>query len=134
MIGTAVREPPSSIFLIKNLEVLFFQGCEGALSMRSPNPVHLELPLSCLHSLVRLELRNCNLQAVPKNIDGLHLLENLNLCENNFVCFPKSIIRLSKLKDILRIAQAFYLCHNFHHLLTVVGQMVVPHWKHYLIN
>nr|POF04641.1 tmv resistance protein n [Quercus suber] len=100
-IGTAVREPPSSIFLIKNLEVLCFHGCEGTLSTQSPNPVRLELPsLSCLRSLVKLELRDCNLRAVPNDIDSLHLLENLNLSENNFVCLPESIIRLSKLKVI----------------------------------
>ena len=101
IIETAVREPPSSIFLIKNLEVLRFHGCEGTLSMRSPNPVRLEVPsLSFLRSLVNLELRNCNLQAVPNDIDRLHLLEKLNLSENNFVCLPQSIIRLSKLKDM----------------------------------
>ncbi|XP_030960912.1 probable disease resistance protein At4g19520 isoform X1 [Quercus lobata] len=101
IIGTAVKEPPSSIFLIKNLKVLRFHGCEGTLSMRSPNPVRLEVPsLSFLRSLVNLELRNCNLQAVPNDIDRLHLLRKLNLSENNFVCLPKSIIRLSKLKDM----------------------------------
>ena len=101
IIGTAMREPPSSIFLIKNLEVPCFHGCEGTSSIRSPNPMRLELPsLSCLRSLVKLELRDCNLQVVPDDIDSLHLLEKLNLSENNFVCLPESIIRLSKLEDI----------------------------------
>ena len=101
IIGTAMREPPSSIFLIKNLEVLCFHGCEGTLSTRSPNSVRVELPsLSCLHSLVELELRDCNLRAVHNDIDSLHLLKKLNLSKNNFVCLPESIVRLSKLKDI----------------------------------
>ncbi|KAL0006306.1 hypothetical protein SO802_013867 [Lithocarpus litseifolius] len=101
IIGTAMKEPPSSIFLIKNLEVLRFHGCEGTSCKQSPNPVRWELPpLSCLRSLVKLELRDCNLQAVPNDIDGLHLLEGLNLSENNFVCLPESIVRLSKLKVI----------------------------------
>ncbi|KAL4636551.1 hypothetical protein ACB092_03G018000 [Castanea dentata] len=101
MIGTAMREPPSSIFLIKNLEALCFQGCEGTLSTRSPNPVRLELPsLSCLRSVVNLELRDCNLREIPNDIDSLHLLNELNLSGNNFVCLPESIVRLSKLEYI----------------------------------
>uniref|UniRef100_A0A7N2R0R3 ADP-ribosyl cyclase/cyclic ADP-ribose hydrolase n=1 Tax=Quercus lobata TaxID=97700 RepID=A0A7N2R0R3_QUELO len=100
IIGTAVRKPPSSIFLIKNL-VLCSHGCEGTLSMQIRNPVRLELPsLSCLRSLVELELRDCNLRAIPNDIDSFHLLKKLNLSENNFVCLPESIVRLSKLKDI----------------------------------
>lgn len=58
------------------------------------------LSLSCLRSLVELELRDCNLRAVPNDIDSLHLLEGLNLSKNDFVCLPESIIRLSKLKFI----------------------------------
>ncbi|XP_050273661.1 disease resistance protein Roq1-like isoform X3 [Quercus robur] len=101
IIGTAVREPPSSIFLIKNLEVLCFSGCEGTSCEQSPNPVPWELPsLSCLSSLVKLELRDCNLRAIPNDIDSLHLLEKLNLSQNNFVCLPESIIRLSQLRDM----------------------------------
>ena len=98
IIGTAVRELPSSIFLIKELEVLRFHRCEGTLSVRSPNPVRLDF--SSLSHLVNLELRNCNLRAVPNDIDSLHLLEKLNLSQNNFVCLPESIIRLSQLRDI----------------------------------
>ena len=56
--------------------------------------------LSYLRSLVELELRDCNLRAVPNDIDSLHLLEKLNLSENSFVYLPASIVRLSKLKDI----------------------------------
>ena len=99
--GTAMREPPSSIFLIKNLKVLCIHGYEGILSKRSPNAVGWELPvLSCSSSLVNQELMDCNLRAISNDFQNLHLLEVLNLSENNFICLPESIIRLFTLKDI----------------------------------
>ncbi|XP_030961024.1 disease resistance protein TAO1-like [Quercus lobata] len=106
---------PNAICNMKNIKTLTLSGCSkledlpeniGNLiglkkleiigtAVREPPP-----SLSCLRSLVELELRDCNLRAVPNDIDSLHLLEKLNLSQNSFVYLPASIVRLSKLKDI----------------------------------
>ena len=98
---TAVRDLPSSIVLMKNLKVRCLHGCEGTLSTRSRNLVRLELPsLSCLPSLVKLELRDCNLQAIPNGIGSSWHLEKLYISGNNFVCPPDRITWQCKLKEI----------------------------------
>ena len=81
--GTAIREPPSSIPHLKNLKVLSFQGCNGLsskswswkkpfnflLMTKTPDLIGLVLPsISGLSSLTRLNIRNCNLQAIPSDI------------------------------------------------------------------
>ena len=109
---TAIRELPSLEHL-SNLTSLILRDCKDLLSIQNAicnltnierltlSAVRLKLPsLYHLRSLVKLELRDCNLQAVPEGIDSLHFLKSLNLSENNFVCFPGSVIQLSKLKDI----------------------------------
>ena len=112
--GTAIREPPSSIFCLKNLKILSFQGCNGLstkswswkkplnflLMKKTPDLMGLVLPsVSGLCSLTRLNIRNCNLQAVPSDIGCLSSLEKLDLSENNFVCLPKNISQLSNLQS-----------------------------------
>lgn len=100
--GIALRKPPISIFRLRNLKVLSLMGCKLPLPRRNPNPVSLLLPyLPNLCSLTRLNLSNCDLQAIPNDIGCLSSLEDLNLSENSFDCLSKSIIQLSKLKIIL---------------------------------
>ncbi|XP_050286575.1 TMV resistance protein N-like [Quercus robur] len=111
--GTAIREPPSSIFCLKNLKILSFQGCNGLsskswswkkplnflLMTKTPDLMGLVLPsVSGLCSLTRLNIRNCNLQAIPSDIGCLSLLQELDLSGNNFVFIPESINQLFKLK------------------------------------
>ena len=111
--GTAITVLPSSFVLLKNLSVLSLRGCEGLSSIssnklltfplmprrRSPDPMGmLERSLSSLFSLTKLDLSYCNLRSIPDTFGCLPLLRDLNLSGNNFVCLPKSIIRLSNLE------------------------------------
>jgi Leucine-rich repeat (LRR) protein len=109
--GTAIRHVPSSIGCLKNLKGLSFRGCKGLSSSKkswyelipfyskpiSPNPVGLS-PLLGLCSLTRLNLRDCNLKAIPNDIGSLFSLEEFNIAGNKFVCLPESIGQLSNLK------------------------------------
>ncbi|KAH9782174.1 Disease resistance-like protein DSC1 [Citrus sinensis] len=114
---TARRQPPSSIFLMKNLKELSCRGCKGSPSsaswflrfpinlMRwSSDPVALSLPssLSSLCSLTKLDISDCNLGegAIPSSIGDLCSLEELCLSGNNFFTLPASIYRLSNLQHI----------------------------------
>ena len=97
--GTAIREIPSCIFCLKNLKRLSFQGCNGLLMTKNPDLMGLVLPsVSGLCSLTALNIRNCNLQAIPSDIGCLSLLEELDLSENNFDFIPESINQLSNLE------------------------------------
>ncbi|XP_052293767.1 TMV resistance protein N-like isoform X4 [Citrus sinensis] len=115
--GTAIRQPPSSIFLMKNLKELSCRGCKGSPSsaswflrfsinlMRwSSDPVALSLPssLSGLCSLTELDISDCNLGegAIPSSIGDLCSLKWLFLSGNNFFTLPASIYCLSSLLDI----------------------------------
>jgi hypothetical protein len=113
--GTAITKLPSSFVLLKNLRVLSLRGCEGLSSIssnklltfplmprrRSPDPMGmLERSLSSLLSLTELDLSYCNLGSIPDTFGCLPLLRKLNLSGNNFVCLPKSIIRLSNLEHL----------------------------------
>ncbi|KAH9782146.1 ADP-ribosyl cyclase/cyclic ADP-ribose hydrolase [Citrus sinensis] len=114
---TARRQPPSSIFLMKNLKELSCRGCKGSPSsasrflrfpvnlMRwSSDPVALSLPssLSGLCSLTKLDISYCDLGegAIPSSIGDLCSLEWLLLSGNSFVSLPASIYRLSNLRRI----------------------------------
>ncbi|GAY64453.1 hypothetical protein CUMW_233740 [Citrus unshiu] len=114
---TARRQPPSSIFLMKNLKELSCRGCKGSPSsasrflrfpinlMRwSSDPVALSLPssLSGLCSLTKLDISDCDLGegAIPISIGDLCSLKTLCLSRNSFVSLPASIYRLSSLLDI----------------------------------
>ncbi|KAH9725664.1 hypothetical protein KPL70_007964 [Citrus sinensis] len=115
--GTAIRQPLSSIFLMKNLKELSCRGCKGSPSsaswfLRSPinlmrwssDPVALSLPssLSGLCSLTKLDISDCDLGegAIPSSIGDLCSLEKLCLSRNSFVSLPASIYRLSNLQEI----------------------------------
>ncbi|ESR54973.1 hypothetical protein CICLE_v10024511mg, partial [Citrus x clementina] len=115
--GTAIRQPQSSIFLMKNLKELSFHGCKGSPSsaswflrfpinlMRwSSDPVALSLSssLSGLCSLTKLDISDCDLGegAIPSSIGDLCSLEELHLSGNNFFTLPASIYHLSKLSSI----------------------------------
>ena len=114
--GTAITELPSSFVHLKNLRVLSLCGCEGLSSIssnkllnfplmprrRSPDPMGmLERSLSSLSSLTNLNLSYCNLGSIPDTFGCLPLLRKLFLTGNNFVCLPKSIIRLSNLEVLI---------------------------------
>jgi Leucine-rich repeat (LRR) protein len=95
--GTSIRQPPASIFLLKNLKVLSFDGCkriaESLTDQRLPS-------LSGLCSLEVLDLCACNLRegALPEDIGCLSSLKSLDLSRNNFVSLPRSINQLSGLE------------------------------------
>ncbi|KAL4626531.1 hypothetical protein ACB092_05G103400 [Castanea dentata] len=112
--GTAIRELPSSIYCLKSLKILSFQGCNGLsskswswkkllnflLMKKTPDLMGLVLPsMSGLSSLTRLNIRNCNLQAISSDIGCLSSLEELDLSGNNFVFIPESINQLSNLRE-----------------------------------
>ncbi|KAH9781795.1 hypothetical protein KPL71_008615 [Citrus sinensis] len=110
---TAVRRPPSSIFLMKNLRTLSLFGCNGPPSWHLHLPfnlmgkssclVALMLPsLSGLRSLTKLDLSDCGLGegAIPSDIGNLHSLNELYLSKNNFVTLPASINSLLNLKEL----------------------------------
>ncbi|KDO51715.1 hypothetical protein CISIN_1g001277mg [Citrus sinensis] len=114
--GTAIRRPPSSIFVMNNLKTLSFSGCNGPPSSTSWHwhfpfnlmgqrsyPVALMLPsLSGLHSLSKLDLSDCGLGegAIPNDIGNLCSLKQLNLSQNNFVTLPASINSLFNLGQL----------------------------------
>ena len=102
-----VRELPSSFSLLRNLEVLSFKGCIGPpstfweLRRRSSNSIGSMLqPVSSLCSLIKLDLSECNLSDEPSIgcLGFLSSLQELYIGGNNFVTFPSTISRLSKLK------------------------------------
>ena len=111
--GTLIRQPPSSIVLLRNLEILSFRGSKGhasnswgslfsfwLLPRKSSDTIGFQLPsLSGLCSLRELDISDCNLMegAVPVDICGLSSLEKLNLSRNNFFSLPSGISNLPKL-------------------------------------
>ncbi|KAK9205176.1 hypothetical protein WN943_015443 [Citrus x changshan-huyou] len=114
--GTAIRRPPSSIFLMKNLRTLFFSECNGPpsstswhfhfpfnLMAKSSYAVPLMLPsLSGLCSLTKLDLRDCSLGegVIPNDIGNLCSLKVLYLSKNSFVTLPASIDGLFNLEEL----------------------------------
>ncbi|KAJ6878447.1 TMV resistance protein N-like [Populus alba x Populus x berolinensis] len=95
--GTSIRQPPASIFLLKNLKVLSFDGCKRIAKSLTDQ----RLPgLSSLCSLEVLDLCACNLRegALPEDIGCLSSLKSLDLSRNNFVSLPRSINQLSGLE------------------------------------
>ncbi|KAL1075355.1 hypothetical protein V6Z11_D11G356500 [Gossypium hirsutum] len=112
---SAIKEPPSFISQLKNLEVLSFSGCKGpsyksrpnlpflfnVIQGRRTNAIAPVLPLlSGLSSLRKLNQRDCNLCEgdIPRDISDLSSLIDLDLSGNNFISIPASLTRLSKLK------------------------------------
>ena len=104
--GTSIKEVPSSIVLLKNLKELLVHGLKETLfSFNSMPRSHivggLLLPsLSGLHSLIYLDLCDCDLSSILNDIGNLSSLARLNLCGNNFVSLPKSISQLSNLQTL----------------------------------
>jgi Leucine-rich repeat (LRR) protein len=98
--GTSIRQPPASIFLLKSLKVLSFDGCKRI----AVNPTDQRLPsLSGLCSLEVLDLCACNLRegALPEDIGCLSSLKSLDLSRNNFVSLPRSINKLFGLETLV---------------------------------
>ncbi|KAL5776181.1 hypothetical protein ACOSP7_009107 [Xanthoceras sorbifolium] len=112
LIGTAIKELPSSIKNLNRLEDLYLCDCENLENLPSciSNLRYLiELDLSCcskleklphLPSLEKLGLCNCNLREIPEDIFCLSSLRKLELSGNVFQSLPKSIKQLSKLKHL----------------------------------
>ncbi|KAG8479612.1 hypothetical protein CXB51_029453 [Gossypium anomalum] len=117
---TSITEPPSFIFLLKNIKILSFNGRKGpsyksrpslpslfkVIQGRWTNPIAPMLPLlSGLNSLRELKLRDCNLCEgdIPRDTSGLSSLTDLDLSGNNFISVPSSLTRLSKLEFLYLI-------------------------------
>lgn len=106
MSGISMRDPPSSLVPVKNIELprswhSFFTF--GLLPRKNPHPVSLVLAsLKDLRFLKRLNLNDCNLceGAIPEDIGLLSSLEELNLDGNHFISLPASISGLSNLWSI----------------------------------
>ena len=111
---TAIRQPPSSIVLLRNLKVLSFHGSiwppsdswnslfwSNLLPRRSPDSFHFLMPpLSGLHSLAELDLTDCNIMELPSDIDSSSSLIHLKLSRNKFSTLPASVSGLPQLKII----------------------------------
>ncbi|KAJ6960299.1 hypothetical protein NC653_038354 [Populus alba x Populus x berolinensis] len=98
--GTLIRQPPASIFLLKNLKVLSFDGCKSITMSLTDQ----RLPsFSGLCSLKVLDLCACNLRegVLPEDIGCLSSLKSLDLSRNNFVSLPRSINQLSRLEMLI---------------------------------
>ncbi|CAL8101016.1 unnamed protein product [Prunus armeniaca] len=103
--NTAIRQIPSSIVKLKNLEILWV--CEVT---RSPSTNLLPPSLHGLSSLRELVLEGCSLteDAIPNDLWSLISLENLDLVDNDFHSLP-SLSGLSKL-EILSLDGCLNLC------------------------
>ncbi|KAM7511481.1 hypothetical protein LguiB_010356 [Lonicera macranthoides] len=113
---TAIRQPPSSIGLLKNLKTLAFQESKPIITSQPQTSFFLSwlswkecwvsrgLVLPCLSgcwSLRKLDLSCCNMLEIPVNLSPLTSLEELNLSGNDFAYLPGSISQLSQLKTLL---------------------------------
>lgn len=97
--GTAIKELPTSISLLENVEVLSFEGCKGL----ECKPMNSFPSLFNLRSLRKLNLSDCNILegAIPSDIfSSLCSLEHLDLSRNSFITLPKSLSQLSQLRDL----------------------------------
>ena len=112
---TAIRQPPSSIVLLRNLKVLSFHGSKWLpsdswnslfwsilLPCRSPDSIHFLMPpLSGLYSLAELDLTDWNIMELPSDIDSLSSLIHLKLSRSDFSTLPASSVSgLPQLKII----------------------------------
>ncbi|WKA11255.1 hypothetical protein VitviT2T_028775 [Vitis vinifera] len=114
--GTAITQPPLSLFHLRNLKELSFRRCKGSTSnswissllfrllhRENSDGTGLQLPyLSGLYSLKYLDLSGCNLtdRSINDNLGHLRFLEELNLSRNNLVTVPEEVNRLSHLRVI----------------------------------
>ncbi|KAK9270577.1 hypothetical protein L1049_026158 [Liquidambar formosana] len=113
---TAISQLPSTIVLLKDLQILSLRGCKGSpsnswksifsswsLPIKIPCSRGLSLPsFSGLCSLKSLDLSDCNLLegAILSDIASLSSLQDLNLSENNFDSLPASLSRLNCLRTL----------------------------------
>ncbi|KAB2006459.1 hypothetical protein ES319_D11G346700v1 [Gossypium barbadense] len=113
---TAIKEPPSFISQLKNLKVLYFDGCKGPCKLkrnllslfkvsqrgRMNSIASMLASLSGLSSLTKLAVRGCNLGEgyIPSAISCLSSLAFLDLRDNNFNRIPASLTGLSKLEEL----------------------------------
>lgn len=103
--GTGITHLPSSIFLMKNLELLSCNREEMVESAIRENIINRTiakcfLPGSFCTFLTRLNLTNCNLtdEAFPEYLGKLVCLEYLDLSKNPFSVLPIGTSGLCKLK------------------------------------
>ena len=116
--GTAITQPPDSIVLLRNLEVLVYPGRKiltptslgslfsfWLLHRNSSNGIGLHLPsgFPIFRSFTNLDLSDCKLieGAIPNDICSLISLKKLALSKNNFLSIPAGIGELTNLKDLL---------------------------------
>ena len=98
---TPIRQVPSSIGLVTNLKGLSTRPWNELLSYVMPRRLTpMDLLLSSLGPLTKLDLSYVNLKEIPDNIGCLLSLIELDLSGNNFVCLPEIIIKLSSLKNL----------------------------------
>ncbi|XP_050367155.1 TMV resistance protein N-like [Argentina anserina] len=114
---SGIREVLPCISLLKNLKELSLAGCKTQslrpwnmmlnplqlLRKQSHIPAGLSLPcLSGLHSLIELDLSDCNLydEAMPSDFRCLASLKKLDLRNNQFVRLPEGISQLSQLESL----------------------------------
>ncbi|KAF9663904.1 hypothetical protein SADUNF_Sadunf17G0100600 [Salix dunnii] len=92
--GTSIQELPASISLLKNLKVLYLDGCKRIVVLPS---------LSGLCSLEIFGLCSCHLKegVFLEDIVCLSSLKSLDLSQNNFVSLPRSINMLSRLEMLV---------------------------------
>ncbi|XP_024191119.1 uncharacterized protein LOC112195031 isoform X2 [Rosa chinensis] len=100
---SCIRQVPSSILLLKDLESLSFCGCAGLQPSACPIGLQLPASFSGLDSLTKLDLSYCKLSdgAIPADLHCLSSLNHLSLSGNSLVSVPESITKLSKLEVLL---------------------------------
>ncbi|KAL5776105.1 hypothetical protein ACOSP7_009031 [Xanthoceras sorbifolium] len=92
--GTALREVPSSIIHLNNLEMLSFKRCKVHDRMMNL----LLLPSLGLCSLKNLDLTNCGIAKIPDNLTHLSQLRRLYLGSNKFESMPANVENLFNLE------------------------------------
>ena len=119
--GTAITQPPDSIVLLRNLQVLMYPGCKilaptslgslfsfWLLPRNSSNGIGLRLPsdFSSFRYCTNVNLSDCKQLegAIPNGICSLISLKKLDMSRNNFLSIPAGISELTNLKD-LQLAQ-----------------------------
>lgn len=117
---TAIKNPPSSITLLKNLKTLSFHGCKGMVSQswsslfyawlqpRKHNHKPTSLMFSSfsgLFSLRKLDLSDCCMldEGIPSDLGCLSSLVELNLSGNNFVDISQASLNMLPRLRILEL-------------------------------